>query len=188
MHEDVEHSDSKTNSKTNTDSEEGHTDSTTHMDIDHVGSDDDPPPFYHFSDTEQSGSLDAAYNNEEADDDDEGGGGDEDSGNSDDNEDSENEDDREVVDSGQGAGAGDDIDRLRFKPTIVQYPNGEAGRTIPAPPGTENLNEDSDNPYAPFASKLDWEVAQWAKLRGQGSMAFSDLLHIDGVSNFFLCF
>ncbi|PPQ97936.1 hypothetical protein CVT26_002941 [Gymnopilus dilepis] len=37
------------------------------------------------------------------------------------------------------------------------------------------------NPWAPFASKLDWEVAQWAKLRGVGSTAFSDLLAIDGV-------
>ncbi|PPR02155.1 hypothetical protein CVT26_012116 [Gymnopilus dilepis] len=37
------------------------------------------------------------------------------------------------------------------------------------------------NPWAPFRSKLDWEVAQWAKLRGAGSTAFSDLLAIDGV-------
>ncbi len=35
--------------------------------------------------------------------------------------------------------------------------------------------------YAPFSSRLDWEVAKWAKLRGLGSTAFSDLLSIDGV-------
>ncbi|KAJ6555069.1 hypothetical protein B0H10DRAFT_2201712 [Mycena sp. CBHHK59/15] len=37
------------------------------------------------------------------------------------------------------------------------------------------------NLYAPFASKMDWEVARWAKLRGSGSTAFTDLLKIDGV-------
>lgn len=38
-----------------------------------------------------------------------------------------------------------------------------------------------DNKWAPFASKRDWEVARWAKMRGTGSTAFSDLLSIDGV-------
>ena len=35
--------------------------------------------------------------------------------------------------------------------------------------------------WAPFTSKLDWDIAKWAKLRGAGSTAFSDLLAIDGV-------
>ncbi|KAF8953517.1 hypothetical protein BDZ97DRAFT_1679377 [Flammula alnicola] len=35
--------------------------------------------------------------------------------------------------------------------------------------------------WAPFQSKMDWEVARWAKLHGQGSTAFTDLLAIDGV-------
>lgn len=39
-----------------------------------------------------------------------------------------------------------------------------------------------DNPWAPFRSKKDWEIARWAKLRGVGSTAFSDMLAIDGVS------
>ncbi|KAG1735801.1 hypothetical protein EDB19DRAFT_1830151 [Suillus lakei] len=43
------------------------------------------------------------------------------------------------------------------------------------------LNDSSaDNIYAPFASKLDWEMAQWAKLRGSSSTAFSELISIDG--------
>jgi hypothetical protein len=33
----------------------------------------------------------------------------------------------------------------------------------------------------PFISKMDWEIARWAKLRGPGSTAFSELLSIDGV-------
>ncbi|KAJ3752644.1 hypothetical protein EV360DRAFT_54847 [Lentinula raphanica] len=38
------------------------------------------------------------------------------------------------------------------------------------------------NRWAPFISRMDWEVARWAKLRGSGSTAFSDLLAIEGVS------
>ena len=38
-----------------------------------------------------------------------------------------------------------------------------------------------DNPWAPFNSKKDWEIARWAKLRGPGSTAFSELLAINGV-------
>ena len=38
-----------------------------------------------------------------------------------------------------------------------------------------------DNPWAPFNSKKDWEIARWAKLRGAGSTAFSELLAVDGV-------
>jgi len=43
-----------------------------------------------------------------------------------------------------------------------------------------NIGSD-DNPWAPFQSKLDWEVAKWAKMRGAGSNAFTELLAIDGV-------
>ncbi|THU82700.1 hypothetical protein K435DRAFT_444376 [Dendrothele bispora CBS 962.96] len=40
----------------------------------------------------------------------------------------------------------------------------------------------SENVWAPFASKMDWEIAHWAKMRGTGSTAFSDLLAIQGVA------
>ncbi|KAF8063166.1 hypothetical protein FPV67DRAFT_1421162, partial [Lyophyllum atratum] len=36
------------------------------------------------------------------------------------------------------------------------------------------------NMWAPFASKLEWELARWAKLRGPGSTALTDLLKIEG--------
>ncbi|KAG2126251.1 uncharacterized protein EDB93DRAFT_1323762 [Suillus bovinus] len=39
-----------------------------------------------------------------------------------------------------------------------------------------------DNPYHPFNSQIEWEVARWAKVRGATSTAFTDLLSIDGVS------
>ncbi|KAG1895712.1 uncharacterized protein F5891DRAFT_1130506 [Suillus fuscotomentosus] len=35
------------------------------------------------------------------------------------------------------------------------------------------------NPYAPFNSQVDWEVAQWAKLCGPTSTTFSNLLSIN---------
>ncbi|THG93027.1 hypothetical protein EW026_g8086 [Hermanssonia centrifuga] len=44
-----------------------------------------------------------------------------------------------------------------------------------------DVDDDPGKEYAPFASRLDWEVARWAKLRGPGSTALSDLLSIDGV-------
>ncbi|KAG2047073.1 hypothetical protein BDR06DRAFT_985326 [Suillus hirtellus] len=38
------------------------------------------------------------------------------------------------------------------------------------------------NIYAPFTSKLDWEMARWAKLQGSSSTAFSELVSIEGLS------
>lgn len=38
-----------------------------------------------------------------------------------------------------------------------------------------------NNPYAPFASKIDWDMARWAKLRGPGSTAVTELMGIDNV-------
>lgn len=40
-----------------------------------------------------------------------------------------------------------------------------------------------ENPYAPFASRIDWEIARWAKLRGPGSTVVTELLSIPGVSS-----
>ena len=38
------------------------------------------------------------------------------------------------------------------------------------------------NPYWPFTSQLDWEVAYWAKIHGPGSIAVSELFDINSVS------
>ena len=48
--------------------------------------------------------------------------------------------------------------------------------------GTHQHSASATNPYAPFLSKLDWEVARWAKLRGPGSTAVTELTGIEGVS------
>ena len=39
-----------------------------------------------------------------------------------------------------------------------------------------------ENPFYPFASQLDWEIARWANEDGPGQAAFTRLLNIDGVS------
>lgn len=81
-------------------------------------------------------------------------------------------------------------DRFHHKPIVQKYPSDLAGKPISAArvPHAEKMYESTligstspTNPYAPFTSKLDWEVAKWAKLRGSGSTAFTDLLNVEGV-------
>ncbi|KAI1786027.1 hypothetical protein LXA43DRAFT_1065395 [Ganoderma leucocontextum] len=83
----------------------------------------------------------------------------------------------------------------RRKTFIVPYPRASAGAPIPdaAPVSAAHtlyrnaLNHDGNpteaNVYYPFASRLDWEVARWAKLRGPGSTAFDELLDIEEVAD-----
>ncbi|KAJ7181984.1 hypothetical protein C8R46DRAFT_1313743 [Mycena filopes] len=79
-------------------------------------------------------------------------------------------------------------DKFHHKPIIDKYPGRLAGRAISVPTASSEETYRSalgdsthENPYAPFKSKVDWEVAKWAKVRGAGSTAFTDLLNIDGV-------
>jgi hypothetical protein len=81
--------------------------------------------------------------------------------------------------------------RAGAKPSITvcysdKYPCSRAGKVVgkDQSPDARYLGDvdASSNFWAPFTSKLDWEVAKWAKLRGAGSTAFSDLLAIEGVS------
>ena len=84
-------------------------------------------------------------------------------------------------------------DPLKNDPFVVKFP-GMAGRPctvnddeeMDAAPTTTN-GDTSDleaNPFAPFLSKMEWEIARWAKLRGPGLTAFSELISIDGVRFF----
>ena len=36
----------------------------------------------------------------------------------------------------------------------------------------------------PRDTKLEWEIAQWSKMRGPSSTAFTELMNIEGVSEF----
>ncbi|KAG2078736.1 hypothetical protein BDR04DRAFT_1124421 [Suillus decipiens] len=93
---------------------------------------------------------------------------------------------------------------LHQDPYIVTFPLRSAGAVIESNPGSDSDNSKSDldesmmatgkhgyhaycdklgnkSIWAPFTSRIDYKVAHWAKLRGQGSTAFSELLDIDGV-------
>ena len=77
--------------------------------------------------------------------------------------------------------------RTWVTPKVVQFPGPHAGEPVGSALPSHNayatsLGDSSpSNPYSPFASKIDWEVAQWAKLRGPSSTSFADLLKVDGV-------
>ena len=85
---------------------------------------------------------------------------------------------------------------VKRKTYVVPYPSKHAGAalrrgSIPEAAATASTYNaygaavDASargNPYAPFASKLDWEIARWGKLRGPGSTAFTEFLEIEEVS------
>ena len=78
--------------------------------------------------------------------------------------------------------------KLRKKIYVEHFP-GKAGATIE----NDSLRNygftayaHHENIYYPWISEIDWKVAQWAKLRGPGSTATSELLNIPDVSNFTL--
>lgn len=82
---------------------------------------------------------------------------------------------------------------LKNDPFVVKF-GGMAGRPctvseeeeMDAATTTNGVASDLEaNPFAPFLSQMDWEIARWAKLRGPGSTAFSELISIDGVSKVF---
>ena len=79
--------------------------------------------------------------------------------------------------------------RLEAPPVYVKKFGGQAGKPIRVNVNgsysnyAEQLETGSqENMWAPFASQMEWEVAQWSKLRGPGSTSFSDFLEIEGVS------
>ncbi|KIK32509.1 hypothetical protein CY34DRAFT_18999 [Suillus luteus UH-Slu-Lm8-n1] len=82
-----------------------------------------------------------------------------------------------------------EIPLLKHQPHIVKFLLCSAGAIIPdsaladQPHGYDSHRSQLDQSciWAPFTSQIDYEVAQWVKLRGQGSTAFSDLLEIEGV-------
>ena len=77
----------------------------------------------------------------------------------------------------------------QVKPTIVHFPGNRAGEVclkgiMPMQEYENALGGPSKNPYSPFTSRIDWELAKWAKLRGPSATSFTELLNIDGVSAF----
>jgi hypothetical protein len=79
--------------------------------------------------------------------------------------------------------------QLYQPPTVQQFP-GMAGKVYCTETTNNKVYEGiigtlkSKNIYAPFSSKLEWEIAKWAKIQGPSSTAFSDLIKIDDVSQY----
>lgn len=78
---------------------------------------------------------------------------------------------------------------LRKQPFIVKFTSGPAGAVHAEQVVDENLNVSytrkvgsAENPFFPFSSKLEWEIARWSKMRGPTSTAFTELLKMEGVS------
>jgi hypothetical protein len=78
---------------------------------------------------------------------------------------------------------------FRKTPVVEAFPSAEAGApvtNIQALPRYDSYKTDlrnPNNPWDPFSSRLDWELAYWAKRYGPSATSFSRLLKIDGVSS-----
>jgi len=81
-------------------------------------------------------------------------------------------------------------DGYGVKPAVrIQYndkhPSAWAGQPLMHQESRDNVYGAAlgggDNPWAPFNSKKDWEIARWVKLQGAGSTAFLELLAVNGV-------
>ncbi|KAI0686991.1 hypothetical protein C8Q76DRAFT_635698 [Earliella scabrosa] len=77
-------------------------------------------------------------------------------------------------------------EHLQARTHVVHFPGVHAGAPINKQPTSseyeryeEAVDSDGNNPYAPFRSRMDWEIARWAKMRGPGSTALSELLEIE---------
>ncbi|EIW53615.1 uncharacterized protein TRAVEDRAFT_133656 [Trametes versicolor FP-101664 SS1] len=77
---------------------------------------------------------------------------------------------------------------LRSKTSVVPFPGNRAGAPIGRPRERSayekyqaHIDSVNANPYAPFISAIDWKFARWAKQRGPGSTAVSELLDIENI-------
>ena len=78
---------------------------------------------------------------------------------------------------------------LKNKPFAVKFTKGNAGAVYPnhvyhGVDGNASYIsqiENPDNPFSPFSSRIEWEIAHWAKTRGPSSTAFTELMNIEGV-------
>ncbi|KAI0694433.1 hypothetical protein BC835DRAFT_1415334 [Cytidiella melzeri] len=104
------------------------------------------------------------------------------------------EDGKEREEEGEKREMGDDTRAqapLHQQPIIKTFGGAAGVPVIDGEIGSQNAHSvyeaalgstlDAQNPYVPFVSKLNWEVGRWAKLRGPGQTAFTELLAIDEV-------
>ncbi|KAI0356053.1 hypothetical protein OH77DRAFT_1503949 [Trametes cingulata] len=79
-------------------------------------------------------------------------------------------------------------EQLRRSTYVVRFPSPLAGapisvdRTCSEYETFKRLSDSNNaNPYAPFISEVDWKFARWAKMRGPGSTAVTELLSIEEI-------
>ena len=77
--------------------------------------------------------------------------------------------------------------QTRRQPIVVRFTRKRAGQVLSKTRNQYNnykneLGPNDEGTYAPFVSHIEWEFAKWAKTRGPGSNAVSELLGIEGVS------
>jgi hypothetical protein len=70
--------------------------------------------------------------------------------------------------------------------TVTRFPFGSPGAPIPSPDQGPTVYQSSQaalgsSIWAPFCSRIDWEIARWAKMRGPTSSAVTELLAIPEV-------
>ncbi|KAG2047079.1 hypothetical protein BDR06DRAFT_985328 [Suillus hirtellus] len=77
---------------------------------------------------------------------------------------------------------------IGWEPAVLNAPDVGAPVSGPSEMSCEHIHKGysqkiagSENIYAPFESKLDFNIALWAKMCGTGSTAFTDLLAINDV-------
>ncbi|PIL32251.1 hypothetical protein GSI_05496 [Ganoderma sinense ZZ0214-1] len=79
-------------------------------------------------------------------------------------------------------------EHLRTRTFAVRFPGPHAGSPLSQQREStfyeqyESASHDDDdlnNDYYPFNSRLDWKITKWAKMHGPGSTAVSELLDID---------
>nr|VWP01897.1 Para aminobenzoic acid synthetase [Ganoderma boninense] len=79
-------------------------------------------------------------------------------------------------------------EHLHTRTFAIRFPGPHAGSPLSQQQEStlyeqyENMShsdDDLNNNYYPFKSRLDWKIAKWAKMRGPGSTAVSELLDID---------
>ena len=72
---------------------------------------------------------------------------------------------------------------IRQQVFVDHFPVATAGAPVRqrTNPSASSHSTPDGCPYAPFQSQMDWEIARWAKLRGPGSTAVSELFGIPGV-------
>jgi hypothetical protein len=81
---------------------------------------------------------------------------------------------------------------LQKQPFAVKFTKGRAGAVYTNQRVDEDnlnasytlnvANAENSGLYHPFSSKLEWEIAHWAKMRGPSSTAFNEVIEIEGVS------